>query len=484
MAARSSLPGAFRNFRRAGVLWKRSRTSTVVPGPRATRPRSTTSPPSTRTNAAASSPAVRELNFIRLTAAMLGSASPRKPSESSRSRSSSVATLDVAWRSSASSSSAGAIPAPSSATLNCWSSVRSIRISIDRAPASSAFSTSSFNAESGRSMTSPAAMRDAVSGGSLWIDWDTEPPGGPSRMRSAGRRVKRSGLREPDVRGGEERFRVLRTGERQVTVHERRDRRRHTGVDPRFLPGREQPAPQLCERLGLARGEQRHDVRKRLREAVGVAHFPGQGGRKSGHDRARLGELEPMSLEAEAVPAVARDGERHALAERFGVEPARLAVRGERKRRDRARVVLAIPQVAQLLEHRVPGAEALARVDRRAGQHAAPLHGAERPRRPGAAAAGVGHARHDLRRPHVARELDETLEESILRPDLRHEPELRAIARVHLGGARPGAGHELLQSVLEPEARLGGGKIVEPELAASWRCPGLDRARLERRGLV
>src|SRR6516164_3133534 len=68
-AARSSPVGEFRNFRRAGVLWKRSRTSTVVPRARAANPRSTTSPPSTRTNAPASAASGRESSFNRLLAA-------------------------------------------------------------------------------------------------------------------------------------------------------------------------------------------------------------------------------------------------------------------------------------------------------------------------------------------------------------------------------------------------------------------------------
>ena len=175
-AARSSPPAVFRNLRRAGVLKNRSCTSTVVPGERATAPRPATRPPSTSTNAAASAPAGRETSRRRLTAAMLGSASPRKPSVASRSRSSIVPSLLVACRSSASSSSSAAMPAPSSATVKPWSSERSTRTSTRCAPASSAFSSTSFRAESGRSMTSPAAMRDAVASGSRRMGRDTRPP--------------------------------------------------------------------------------------------------------------------------------------------------------------------------------------------------------------------------------------------------------------------------------------------------------------------
>ena len=106
----------------------------------------------------------REVIRIRLTAAMLGSASPRNPRVVSRSRSSSETILLVACRSSAISISSPAIPEPSSATWNAWSSEPSTRTSIRRAPASTAFSRISLSAESGRSITSPAAIRDAVSG--------------------------------------------------------------------------------------------------------------------------------------------------------------------------------------------------------------------------------------------------------------------------------------------------------------------------------
>ena len=69
----------FRNFSRAGVAKKRSRTSTVVPGGCAagsTAPRS----PASQASFAAASP-LREVIVSRDTEPMEGSASPRKPKE-------------------------------------------------------------------------------------------------------------------------------------------------------------------------------------------------------------------------------------------------------------------------------------------------------------------------------------------------------------------------------------------------------------------
>ena len=70
--------------------------------------------------------------------------------------------FEVAWRSSASAKSSPAMPMPSSATRIRVLPPSETAISIRAAPASIAFSTSSFTAEAGRSTTSPAAIRLAA----------------------------------------------------------------------------------------------------------------------------------------------------------------------------------------------------------------------------------------------------------------------------------------------------------------------------------
>ena len=94
----------------------------------------------------------------RETAAIEASASPRKPSEVTRSRSASEAILLVAWRVRASGSCSRAMPRPLSMICRRRRPPSSMRISIWVAPASRAFSSSSLMAEAGRSITSPAAI--------------------------------------------------------------------------------------------------------------------------------------------------------------------------------------------------------------------------------------------------------------------------------------------------------------------------------------
>jgi hypothetical protein len=103
------------------------------------------------------------------TDAMLGSASPRNPSVSIAARSSACAILLVAWRSIASRASSGSMPSPSSSTRISFLPPSSTAIAMRRAPASSAFSTSSLTTEAGRSTTSPAAIWLARSEGSRWM---------------------------------------------------------------------------------------------------------------------------------------------------------------------------------------------------------------------------------------------------------------------------------------------------------------------------
>ena len=99
-----SVRGSLRNFSRAGVAKKRSRTSTRVPGGCAAGLGSPLAPPSIARLQAVSAPAGREVMVKRLTEAIEGSASPRKPSVRMSARSSS-GSLEVQCRSTASASS-------------------------------------------------------------------------------------------------------------------------------------------------------------------------------------------------------------------------------------------------------------------------------------------------------------------------------------------------------------------------------------------
>ncbi len=154
----SSVASLRTNLRRAGTLKKRSRTSTLVPRGCAAGRTPPAAAPSTVISAAAAAPAAWEATLKRATEPIEGSASPRKPSVVTASRSSSEAILLVAWRATAVASSALVIPAPSSRTRMSPMPPRSTSISMRCAPASRLFSTSSFTTEAGRSITSPAAI--------------------------------------------------------------------------------------------------------------------------------------------------------------------------------------------------------------------------------------------------------------------------------------------------------------------------------------
>ena len=164
---RNSVASVRRNLRRAGVLKKRSRTSTVVPTGWATGSgASKRSLPSPRTCQPLSASGVREASSSRLTEAMLGRASPRKPRLTTRSRSSRSAILLVACRDSARVSSSRGMPRPSSRTRISRRPPCSMSIARLRAPASRLFSSSSLRTEAGRSTTSPAAIWLTSCGGS------------------------------------------------------------------------------------------------------------------------------------------------------------------------------------------------------------------------------------------------------------------------------------------------------------------------------
>ena len=113
----------------------------------------------------------------RATAPIEASASPRKPSVAIVARSS-PASFEVQWRATASARSSRRMPAPSSVTRIRLLPPPAVTISIRRAPASSAFSTSSFTTLAGRSTTSPAAMRLMT-----WSGRRRIVTGGLARMR-------------------------------------------------------------------------------------------------------------------------------------------------------------------------------------------------------------------------------------------------------------------------------------------------------------
>ncbi len=124
-------------------------------------------PPSFSTRMPAVCPAWRVSSTTLPTAAMEASASPRKPSVSTRDNSSAVRNLLVAWRSKASTKSSGEMPEPLSTT---WKEARppSLMSTVMLvAPASMLFSTNSLMAAAGRSTTSPAAIWPMTSFDSL-----------------------------------------------------------------------------------------------------------------------------------------------------------------------------------------------------------------------------------------------------------------------------------------------------------------------------
>ncbi len=159
----SSVASVLRNLRRAGVLKNSSCTSTVVPTARAA---GCNSPLRASSRVACGAPAVRLVIETPATEAIAASASPRNPIVATDSSSASEAILLVAWRFSASGSSAASMPAPSSSTTMPRTPPAASRTVTWRAPASSALSTSSRTTDAGRSTTSPAAIWLTSSSGS------------------------------------------------------------------------------------------------------------------------------------------------------------------------------------------------------------------------------------------------------------------------------------------------------------------------------
>ena len=113
-----------------------------------------------------STPFAASFCFVRMvtfdTAAMLGKASPRKPSVFIENKSSVVAILLVACGKKAVATSSAFMPMPLSLTRIDSSPPPFVSIVTAVAPASIAFSSNSFTTEAGLSTTSPAAMRFAV----------------------------------------------------------------------------------------------------------------------------------------------------------------------------------------------------------------------------------------------------------------------------------------------------------------------------------
>ena len=174
-----------RNFFRAGTLKNRSRTSTVVPTAHPAGFTRGGEPPSIDTSVPSSLPPSRVVRRSFDTDATLGSASPRKPKVWRFDRSSMAAILLVAWRSRQSVASAASMPIPSSVTRMRITPPCSISTRTRRAPASSAFSTSSFTTLAGRSTTSPAAIWLARASVSRRIEL-IAPRSGPPPPRRTG----------------------------------------------------------------------------------------------------------------------------------------------------------------------------------------------------------------------------------------------------------------------------------------------------------
>ena len=155
----ASTEADFTNFNLAGVLKNKSCTVMLVPSGQPAGPWSFTLPPSKEMEEPSSAPFWREDSVTLETAAMLESASPRKPMVSMPISESPLRIFPVACRINASDKSSGCIPEPLSTMRMSDSPPLAISTLMEPAPASRAFSTSSFTTEAGRSTTSPAAMR-------------------------------------------------------------------------------------------------------------------------------------------------------------------------------------------------------------------------------------------------------------------------------------------------------------------------------------
>ena len=185
-----------RNFLRAGVLKKRSSTLTVVPMLQPASMKSGSLPPVMVTRVPRSSPSRRVSSEKRETEAIVGSASPRKPSVPIVLRSPTSRILLVAWRRMARCASSALMPLPLSVTRMKLVPPAMISTSMRVAPASIAFSMSSLMTDAGRSTTSPAAILLMVLSSSTWMVMLYQPPFLPApaacRARSSPRAASSS----------------------------------------------------------------------------------------------------------------------------------------------------------------------------------------------------------------------------------------------------------------------------------------------------
>src|SRR6266508_101282 len=202
-------------------------------------------PLSAPTEKARTAPAARLAMLTRATEAMLASASPRKPSERTCSRSSSEAILLVACRANAIGRSPLSMPAPLSATRIRLIPPSASATPISVAPASRLFSRSSLRTDAGRSTTSPAA---------IWL----MSVSGKGRIEGTG-----GGLFSPGMTGALRPCRFRRGIYLSVAVECR-------GGTPslRLGPARpSRPAPRgtasATRRLGLSAAFRRHFLRNR-----------------------------------------------------------------------------------------------------------------------------------------------------------------------------------------------------------------------------
>ncbi len=177
-----------RNLRLAGRLKNRSRTSIDVPRGKARSVTETSRSPSRSMTVPRPDAPSEVLSVSRDTAAIEARASPRKPSVAMRSRSSSRAILLVECRRKQRAASSRSMPAPSSTTLMEALPPSTSSTRMAAAPASREFSTSSLTTETGRSMTSPAAIFWATSSGRMWIFFIGRPRLRSGRYGPRGRR--------------------------------------------------------------------------------------------------------------------------------------------------------------------------------------------------------------------------------------------------------------------------------------------------------
>ena len=158
-----------RNFLRAGMLKKRFSTRKLLPLGHDTTSCSSTFEALMTSLVPTSSSSVRVCSVTCATAAMEASASPRNPIVCRLKRSLAWRILEVAWRSKDRRASVSDMPRPLSMTcMEAFpASVTSTFMFV--APASMAFSTSSFMTDAGRCITSPAAIWFATESGSSWM---------------------------------------------------------------------------------------------------------------------------------------------------------------------------------------------------------------------------------------------------------------------------------------------------------------------------